>query len=176
MSMTPPSKRHTVRLPHYDYRRAGGYFVTICSHQRACIFGDIHEGNVSLSPIGRIVEWAWQNLPEHHPQVVLDEFIIMPNHVHGILLFSDSKEDTAGCVPTQRFGSVAPASLSAVMRSFKSAVTKQTHATLRHADTIWQPRFYEHVIRNDEDLYNIRKYIQENPLKWELDNENPKNL
>ncbi|MCX6601463.1 MAG: transposase [bacterium] len=176
MSMTLPSKRHTVRLPHYDYRRAGGYFVTICSHQRACIFGDIHEGNVSLSPIGRIVESAWQNLPEHHLQVMLDEFIIMPNHVHGILLFSDSEEDTAGCVPTRKFGSIAPASLSVVVRSFKSAVTRQAHATLRHADTIWQPRFYEHVIRNDEDLYNIRKYIQENPLKWELDKENPANL
>jgi REP element-mobilizing transposase RayT len=157
--MTPPSDRHTVRLPHFDYCRAGGYFVTVCSHQRRCIFGDIHDGKVSLSPFGRIVASAWQNLPEHHPRVLLDEFIVMPNHIHGILLFSDSKEDTAGCVPTQKFGSVAPASLSAVIRSFKAAVTKNAREALRREVHIWQPRFYEHVIRNDEDLYNTRKYI-----------------
>jgi putative transposase len=167
--------RHSVRLPHYDYRRGGGYFVTVCSHQRRCNFGDIHDGKVSLSRLGRIVESAGHNLPEHHPHVVLDEFIIMPNHIHGTLFLTD-RADTAGCVPTKRFGALGPGSLSAVIRSFKAAVTKQAHETLRCTDSFWQPRFYEHVIRNDEDLYNIRKYIQENPLKWELDKENPKNL
>ena len=167
-----PECRKDVRLPHYDYRANGEYFVTVCTRLRWFLFGKIEDGSVIHTPLGRVVESEWNDLSRHYDHVVCDVSVVMPNHFHGIIILSRA-EDTASYVATRRFGQIQAGSLSSVIRSFKAGVTRRARMELGIIEQVWQPNFYEHVIRNDEDLYNIRKYIQENPLKWELDAENP---
>lgn len=181
--------RYSIRLKDYDYAQAGAYFITICTYNKESIFGNVINGEMMSNEYGQVVEREWLKTTQIRTDIELDEFVIMPNHMHGIFVIIESHEGTGahGCaplhiqplqtqhvyVPTQR----KPRSLSSFLAGFKSAVTKQINE-LRGTPyaPLWQRNYYEHVIRNEDDLSEIRKYIVNNPLKWDLDIENPNNV
>jgi len=164
--------RKITRLRGYDYCQGGAYFITICVHRRwrrRSVWGQIREGKIYLNRFGSIVRDVWQELPQHH-RVATDEFVVMPNHLHGILfLYGDQKDK-----PEERgLGALKPASLSVIVGAFKSAVTRRV-GQLRGCPTkIWQPRFYDRIIRDENELNRVRGYIIENPLNWPEDEQNP---
>jgi putative transposase len=167
-------QRHTIRLPGFDYTTSGAYFVTICTYRKEPIFGEIINGEIQLNNIGRIVEYWWNDIPKHFNCVGIDEFVIMPNHVHGIVWINEYQNDRVGAqfiAPTDidvNFRGVinhAP-TLGMIIRSFKA---KTSFIAKEH---LWQRNYHDHIIRNDRELFAIRKYIHENPLKWEMDPEN----
>jgi putative transposase len=189
--------RHSLRLRGYDYAQPGAYFVTICTQDRACLFGAVVDGEMLLNEMGEIVRGEWFRTAYMRPYVQLNdhEFVIMPNHIHGIIWIVDSSivsgaempaetSETVGaqrrCAPTSpvpiptSVSNVPPGSLGAIIRSFKSAVTKRINEMRRtRGAPVWQRNYYEHIIRNEESLTRIRQYIVENPLRWHLDRENP---
>jgi len=176
-----PEKHHrrSIRLKGYEYTRAGAYFVTICTKDRACLFGDVSDGVTRLNQMGHIVRQCWLAIPDHFPHVLLDEFVVMPNHVHGIIVIMATHIVGARhAVPLQfgkqeQFAKPVPGSIPTIVRSFKSAATKRIN---EHRGTpgapVWQHNYYEHIIRNDGSLHRIREYIATNPLRWHLDREN----
>ena len=216
--------RRTLRLQGYDYSQAGAYAVTICTHDGAFLFGYVADGAMHLSAAGRVVERVWDGLPEHYPHVGLDVFVVMPDHVHGVIVLADvplpgddgieanrrprggpdastgrrvghrpthtreqgrpsghraisGEQDEAGLrgrraglrpAPTKSV--VAPRhGLSEVVRGFKSFSGRRVNE-LRGTPgvSVWQRGYYEHVVRNEEDLNRIREYIEGNPLRWWL--------
>jgi REP element-mobilizing transposase RayT len=170
--------RHSVRLSDYDYSQAGAYFVTICTHNKESIFGDVVNGEMQLNEYGRLVEAEWIKTADIRDNIELDTFVIMPNHFHGILtIVVDYCGGTVQRAPKlERFGKPTSGSLPTIVRYFKSAVTRRINE-LRGTPyvPIWQRNYYEHVIRNENDLDEIREYIVNNPAKWDLDSENPNN-
>lgn len=163
--------RRSIRLKEFDYSTPWWYYITICTYNRKNLFGQIINGKMILSELGIIVEEEWLNTEKLRNNVELDYYIIMPNHFHGIPIINS--RDTARCVPTnekRKFGEMIPGSLPVIVRSFKSAVTKRINE-LRNSpgEPVWQKNYYEHIIRNENDLNNIRSYIELNPLKWEID-------
>jgi REP element-mobilizing transposase RayT len=166
--------RRSIRLKEYDYTNPNWYYLTICTHDKKNLFGEVINSKMILNDYGKIVDDEWLKTKELRKNIDLDEYVIMPNHFHGILIIE--RGDTARCVPTtsvnenRKFGEMQSGSLSAIIRAFKSVVTKKINE-LRSASgkEVWQKGFYEHIIRNENDLYNIRKYIELNPLKWEID-------
>ncbi len=179
-----PRKHHrrSIRLRGYDYSQPGAYFVTICTYQKECLLGDVRAGEMALSPYGRIVQRAWDDLPNHYPHVELDAWVIMPNHVHGIIVLGS---DAAGACGVQVGLSPAPAAfpssrrhgLSEIMRALKSFSARRINRLRRSPGTsFWQRGFYDHIIRHDREMDAIRQYIADNPLKWEFDQDNPSNI
>ena len=166
-------RRQSIRLRGYDYTRCGAYFVTICVDQRRPLFGHIANGEMQPSTLGRIVADAWLATPIHFPNVELDEFMVMQNHIHGIIILTVGAQHAAPSRPPSSPFAVRPGSLGAIVRSFKSAVTKQTNELRLTSGTLWQRNYYDHLIRDDGGLERIREYISTNPLRWELDRENP---
>jgi putative transposase len=169
-----PHNRRSIRVQGFDYTRAGAYFVTICAWKRACIFGKAAEGGLVLLKTGEIVVEEWLNTAVIRPYVALDEFTVMPNHVHGILWLRINETGTARRAPTREgFGKPVMGSLPTIIGAFKAAVTRRINA-LRNSGKgeVWQRGFYEQVIRDDESLNRIREYIINNPCSWELDREN----
>jgi REP element-mobilizing transposase RayT len=161
-----PERHHrcSIRLPGYDYASPGAYFVTVCAHDQECIF-DVPE-------LRDAVEEAWRQIPFHFPNARLDESVVMPNHIHGIVRIVGAQH--AAPLPAARTPTVKPGSLGAVVRSFKSAATKRVNQIRRTPGAlVWQRNYYERVIRNEDELSSIREYTHLNPLKWELDHENP---
>jgi putative transposase len=155
--------RKNPRLTDYDYANAGAYFVTICTHQRQLLFGSVRDDMVELNQCGQIATRAWRDIPMHFQSVHLDEFIVMPNHVHGIL-FIDG--ELAGHAPPLQ----QRPTLGVIMGAYKSATTRLINQIRGTAGTMfWQRNYYEHVIRNDISLAEIRQYIANNPLQWALD-------
>lgn len=175
---SPPPRRRHLRLKEYDYRQTGAYFVTICTSQRACIFGKITDGRMELNDFGQIVLHCWQHLPDHFPKTTLDAFVIMPNHVHGIIFMTDDYPVGARhASPLQQQQHTSPTSqrpsLGTLVGSFKSASTRQIRTCAGLPDfPVWQRNYYEHIIRHDESLARIQEYIVNNPLSWHLDGEN----
>jgi REP element-mobilizing transposase RayT len=169
--------RRSIRLKRHDYARAGAYFVTICAKDRECLFGQIEGETVILSEDGRLVDECWHLLPRHFPNVELDAFVLMPNHVHGIIWITDMGMDrgTACRAPTvERFGHPVSHSLPTIIRSFKSAVSQRINERRTIPGVlVWQRNYYEHIIRSDEELNRIREYIANNPAQWAMDPENP---
>jgi putative transposase len=173
--------RRSIRLRGYNYAQAGAYFVTVCTQNRDCLFGEVMNGEVRLNSFGRIVAECWNAISKHFPNVELDESVVMPNHVHGILVIVDTRVGAQHAAPLQRRVdrggrvNVTPGSLGAIIRSFKSAVTKcinELPNTL--ISNPWQRNYYEHIIRNERDLERIRQYILDNPADWDKDEYNPK--
>ena len=192
-----PAKHHrrSIRIKGYDYAQTGAYFVTIVTSQRDCLFGEIVAGEMVLSDFGKIAEACWRAIPEHFPAVELGAYVIMPNHVHGIIIIDESvgtrRADDVGTgafgrgaallrpymrpnesFPDESRPNVKPGSLGAIVRSYKSAVSyriRKEHNTTE----IWQRNYYEHIIRDDKDLQRITDYINTNPLRWNEDDENP---
>lgn len=169
---TDDHSRRSVRLKEYDYASAGIYFVTICTYEKRCILGNVIAEKTSLSQTGAIVAKCWSRIPDHHPNVKLDEFVLMPNHVHGIIEIVGATH--ASPLRNRKKPGPPPASLGAIVGSFKSAVTKRVNETNNSPGaSFWQRNYYERVIRNEKELKLIRQYIATNPLQWELDRENP---
>jgi len=171
--------RRSIRLKEYDYSQAGGYYVTIVTQNRVCLFGDVVDGKMALNDWGRIAQQCWLEIPQHYPSVSLDEFIIMPNHTHGIIMINDGNQHIVGVQNFEpqrnQYQHIIPRSIGSIIRGFKIGVTKWFR---KNTDVynVWQRNYWEHVIRNDNDLNQIREYIINNPLKWELDDENPQRL
>ena len=177
-----PEKHHrrSIRLKKYNYSSPGHYFVTICVQNRECILGKIVNGQMVLNEWGKIVRDCWQWLEKQYPNVELDEFIIMPNHMHGIIIINDLDCRGDSRNETIRRGGVTPPlqnpTLGQIVAYFKYQSTKQINQLRQTPGTkFWQRNYYEHIIRNERELYAIRNYIRNNPLKWELDRENPIN-
>ncbi|KJS74862.1 MAG: transposase [Serpentinimonas sp.] len=182
-----PDLRHrrSLRLQGYDYAQAGAYFVTICTQDRACVFGAITDGAMRHNDAGRLIKSEWDALPGRFPGIEADGFIVMPNHVHGILWIppTDTPSNaTVGaqfiapstqCATNQGAMNRAP-TLGDIVRAFKAVVTRRLRQ-MGLAEFSWQRNYYEHIIRNDEALNHIREYIVNNPLQWALDRENPEN-
>lgn len=165
--------RRSIRLPEYNYTQSGVYFITICTHKRQCWFGNISEGKVKLNHIGYIVAKLWQGCQKRFNYINIDQFIVMPNHFHGILIINNNEHQLSS---QRQFSKPISGSLATIIGSFKSAVTRRIN-TMRKTPTppIWQRNYYERIIRNEQELNNVRQYIINNPLKWELDEENPLN-
>jgi len=170
--------RRSIRIKGYDYSQEGAYFVTICTHDRESVFGKIENKIMRLSQIGEIVSEEWLRTPEIRPNVVLDEFVVMPNHFHGIIILINSRRGTSRRAPTmERFGKPTSDSIPTIMRLFKSAATTRINELRKTPGSpVWQRGFYEHIIRDEDDLNRIRRYIQDNVLKWAYDDENPNHL
>lgn len=174
--------RRSIRLPEYDYSQPGAYFVTLCAQDRACLFGEVVDGEMRLNDAGRIVREEWLRTAEIRPSVEMDAFVVMPNHVHGIIVIvsGDSwgtlqRAPTLRRAPTvERFGKPTSNSIPTIVRLIKSATTTRINAM---RDTpgapLWQRNYYEHVIRDDDALHRIRDYIVNNPAQWALDREHP---
>ena len=174
---TEHKDRRSTRLPYYDYTTPGAYFVTICTLNHECLLGQIVNGIINLNSIGRIVSEEWVKTANFRPYVEIDSYIVMPNHLHGIIILRENhhRRDTARRVPTtEQFSKPIAGSLPTVIRSFKSAVTKRVNILQgTPGKRLWQGRYYEHVIRNSEDLNRLREYIITNPSRWSFDRENP---
>jgi REP element-mobilizing transposase RayT len=169
--------RRSIRLKGYDYSQAGAYFVTICTHERKHLFGDIVDGAVKLSEMGKIAGDEWFKTAELRRNVELDAFVVMPNHVHGILVtFDVPGEGTATPCPYNGFGRPKAGSLPVIVGAYKSAVSRRIISALGPADKmIWQRNYYEHVVRNEHELNRMREYIEYNPANWGQDKYNPSN-
>lgn len=159
----------STRLPGWDYSSPGFYFITICTKDRRSHFGKIINAAVHLSQVGNIVYEEWLKTNQIRPNVSFDEFVIMPNHLHGILILNDSTVET-----TRRGVSTwKPNTLGSIINQFKSKCTKRIRA-MGYQDFAWQPRYYDHIIRDERSLTKIRRYIRENPANWACDQYHPK--
>ena len=164
-------KRKSHRLQGYDYSKNGYYFVTICTHERKCILGNVGNAvpgvpqKTVLTEIGKIVLSAWNKMSEIDPNIKTDWFCIMPNHIHGIIVI---KNQPATNDEAERRGR---RSLQSVVRGFKSAVTREYNKLVpeEKRNKLWQKSFYDEIIRNQTAYDEISKYIYENPMNWELD-------
>jgi len=180
--------RHALRLPGYDYSQAGAYFVTLCTHNRECLFGEIANGQMRLNEAGRLVQDCWTWLAQQYPYVELDAWVIMPNHLHGVLVIRECRggsrtaptEDRhkplieRGPLPSAPTAPTARKPLGRLIGAFRTVSTPRINA-LRGAPVlpVWQRNYYEHIIRDEEGLQRIREYIAHNPARWETDRENP---
>ena len=185
MSFDPDlHRRRSIRLREYDYASVGAYFVTICVQGRECLFGDIADGSMHVNDSGRVVEHVWLALSEQFPCVVLDEFIVMPNHFHGIICIAapglDSKSETKGGenrgAATKSAASSAPTepTIGKIMRAFKSiSAINVNRLSDRQGVPLWQRNYYERIIRDDKELAATRDYIIANPANWSQDEEYP---
>ena len=189
--------RRSIRLKGYDYSQTGAYFVTIVAWQREMLFGEIMNGKMLMNRCGQIVRKAWFDLPNHYRHGELGAFVIMPNHVHGIIVLNDgvsrggspltdktilSDETNAGKNPlpikqTRPYMTEKRHGLPEIVRAFKSFSARRINA-LRYTEGIpvWQRNYYEHVIRNEREMDRIARYIESNPLRWADDEENPGRL
>jgi putative transposase len=185
--------RRSLRLKDYDYATAGAYFVTICTQHRECLFGEIVAGVMRLNDAGNMIQDVLSQLSIKYASVEMDQFTVMPNHIH-MIIFLNTNVGAGPCACPDNEGSnirlikgqphrVAPTmSLPDVVHRFKSLTTLRYSYGVKQQGwppfpgKVWQRNYYEHVIRNEYDLNEIREYILNNPLKWELDKENPGNI
>lgn len=157
--------RRSIRLRDYDYRQGRAYFVTICARHRECLFGEVAGGRVQLTRAGMVVTECWDGLPRHYPTVDLDAIVVMPNHVHGIIVLNE---------PTD--SNVAPRPLSEVVRAFKTFSARRINEQRNAIGTpAWQRNYYDHIVRNEVALHRLRAYIANNPANWAGDQLHPDN-
>jgi putative transposase len=176
-SIKPPTilNRRSIRLKGHDYSQPGAYFVTICVRDRECLLGEVIDGEISLNDVGLIVVECWTWLAEQYPYVTLDESIVMPNHLHGIILIEDDIRCRGGSrtAPT-RNATTSNKPLGQLVGAFKTISTKRINALRRTPGArFWQRNYHEHIIDGDDEMNRIRDYIAYNPLTWETDEENP---
>jgi len=165
--------RCSIRLRDYDYSLAGAYFITICTKNRECLLGDVVDGEMRVNEYGRIVETCWNEIPLHFPDTEIDQFAIMPNHVHGIIFISNIVGATHAS-PLRNTSGPKSRSIGAIVGSFKSAVAKRINELRNtHGVPVWQRNYYDHIIRDEDNMNQIREYIINNPLKCAEDEENP---
>ncbi len=166
--------RHSIRLRGYDYALSGAYFITIVSKNRECILGEIVNGEMHLNDFGSIVQSCWDDLPRHYPHVMLDAFAVMPNHAHGIVVLHGDGFVGAGLRPAPTAATIAKRHpLPEIVRAFKSFAARRINELCDTTGTsVWQRNYYEHIVRDEDELNRIRYYIETNPVRWELDREN----
>lgn len=180
----------SIRYEGYDYSQAGFYFITICVKNKDRFFGNIKNKSIVFSDIGRIAYRYWLEIPKHFSFAALDLFVIMPDHIHAILAIKDvaMRSDVAlqrrydalqrrydgydGKFPQMSKISPTVGSISTIIRSYKSVTTKNINIQFPDNNFVWQPKFYDRIIRDQNELDAIRQYIIDNPLKWELDKNN----
>ena len=169
--------RRSIRLKGYDYSWPGAYFITICTQDRQCLFGKVVGGEMWLNHAGAMAERWWQELNRKFRHIQTDVHIVMPNHVHGIIVIQSVGADLRVC-PYMK-GAHIGAPLPEIVQWFKTMTTNEYIRRVKNdgwppfPGRLWQRNYYEHVIRDDQSLYRIRNYILENPLLWHLDRENP---
>ncbi|MFH1061832.1 MAG: transposase [Candidatus Omnitrophota bacterium] len=206
--MDKSPKRKTTRLKEYNYSLPGYYFVTICTYNRECLFGNIIDNQINLNDSGKMIDERLQTLPEHYDDILIDNYIVMPNHIHAIIIIKEpvgaaprgrpglqsnniliennifsngpaqgqSNGQAQGPVPTGKL------SLSDIIHRFKSLTTKRYIDGVKNNNWqpfdkhVWQRSFYDHIIRTDTTLKNIRAYIINNPATWDNDEHNPKDI
>ncbi len=181
----------SARLPDYDYGQEGAYFITVCTHNQAHYFGEVRNGKMVLNGIGAMVQGFWYDIPHHFDHVSLGEFVVMPNHVHGILILdkmvnvvdNDVPVDCVDPVETLQcnvstgstgsnfFQSISPkpGSVPTIIRSFKSVCTKYINQHQPELHFAWQTRYHDHIIRDETAFQRISHYIWNNPKKWTED-------
>ena len=167
-------RRRAIRLPGYDYAQAGAYFVTICTQDRRCLFGDVADGHMHLNDAGRMIERWWQELQNKFPKIDTDEFVVMPNHIHGIVMIVGADLR----VRPKPSGTHTGAPLPEIVQWFKTMTTNEYIRRVKEQGwapldrRLWQRSYYEHVVRNDDDLNRTRQYIHDNPSGWHEDADN----
>ena len=157
------------RLKSYDYNKQGYYYITINTQDKARFFGKVINGIIKLSKIGSIANKIWYTIPEYHKNIELDTFIIMPDHIHGIIIVGNAGMHSSlpkVMYPLQGQNNRSKMELSKTIHAFKSAITREIREKLNNYYFAWEKSFYDHMIRNDNDLNRIRKYILENPIEW----------
>ncbi len=168
-------KRKKIRLKGYDYSQNGAYFITICTENRANLFGEIKNGVMLCSECGKIAfeEIANTNKLRGNNGIQIQKYIIMPNHIHMIIEIVGSRRAVTENPQPAEFAKPTKQSISTIIRAYKSTVTKRLHELDGHGTPcpykIWQSRFYDHIIRDEQEYHNIWNYIDTNPLKWEQD-------
>ncbi len=164
--------RRSIRLRNFDYATHGAYFVTVVTQDRREFLGHVSDDVMHLNAAGRIVEDEWRRTGNLRSNVELDEFVVMPNHFHGIVFLLQDDDGALRSAPTRSFGSSMAGELPVVVRNFKGAVTRRLRAH-GFVEPVWQRNYHERVIRNERELQAIRQYVVDNPRQWALDNENP---
>ncbi len=164
--MSPTRSNHksrkSIRMPTFDYSLPGAYFVTIMTFRRQPIFGSLLNDHIHLSPLGELASSVWIGLPSRFSEVDLDEFIVMPNHFHGILIIKDERNRPISDLYPSRL------LLGTLIGTYKSIVTRFYHVNSPETcEPVWQRNYYEHIIRDNNELDQIRQYIQENPVRKE---------
>ncbi len=177
--LSKPPRRKLLRLKTYDYFQEGAYFVTICSERREKLFGIVRDGEMHLDECGKILAGTWNTLSQRFPNIELDSVVVMPNHIHGIIRIVGAGSARPSKPLSETKGGETPplqekTSLSQIVGYFKYQSTKLINE-LRGTPCakVWQRSFYEHIIRDDESFNRISDYIATNPLRWDLDRENP---
>ena len=163
--------RRSIRWQDYDYTGNGAYFITICTHAKIHLFGDIDHGVMTLNAWGQIVNECWIAIPEHFPITSLDAFVVMPNHMHRVIIIDDINQ-VAKSTPSQKrqFAKPIAQSLPTIIGSFKSAATKRINQLREDASLpVWQRNYHEHIIRSHERYEMISAYIQTNAQRWSED-------
>ncbi len=164
--------RKSIRLKNYDYSQNGYYFVTICTKNREEYFGQINDDEMILSQYGKIAKQSWLEIPEHFEDIRVDEHVIMPNHIHGIVIIDSGDEPVGNRHACSLQEERQYQKLPVVIGSYKSSVTRELNQMHDKFHFKWQKSYYDHIIRNDKSLDRIRHYIHYNALKWEYDQEN----
>jgi REP element-mobilizing transposase RayT len=172
----------SIRLKDYDYSRTGAYFVTICVKDWRCLFGKVHKEKMKLNELGKIAEKYRLEIPKHFENVELDVFVIMPNHIHGIINIFNDKNETALVGrryicdlqenTNNKIVDLKYQKLPIIVSTFKAAVTRQINKLYSNVNFKWQPYYYDHIIRNEKERENIQSYILSNPANWKNDIEN----
>lgn len=163
----PPNStgRHSIRLSGYRYTRRGWYFITICTADRVRMLAHLRRNSLELTSAGRIVADAWADLPARFPHIVIDAFVVMLDHIHGIIVIRGRPQSTIRRTLRTHRGSV-PGSLPAIVQGFKSMSTRRIRSDVDRKVRVWQRNYYERIIRDDEAIAAIRRYIGGNPAKW----------
>lgn len=167
MSFDPKQHhRRSIRLDGYDYSQPGGYFITLVAHQRRCLFGDVVNGVVNLSAIGQIVEEEWLRTAVIRKEVILDDYMIMPDHFHAALLITEMLEKIKdGTVAKQTFR--PPKSLGSLVAGFKAATTHRINSIRQTPGApVWLRNYYDRILRDEDELNQVRAYIRTNPVRW----------
>jgi len=173
-----------MRLTNYDYSTPGAYFITVCVQDRRCVFGEIHQSQIYLNAGGKIVQNQWEWLHRQYDYLVLDSFVVMPNHFHAILVIGGNDRVRNGRDRSPRDTDSPPGNTDSphvkikpvpeLMGAFKTTSSKFIHQS-GLLDFRWQKSYYDHIIRNERELHNIRRYIETNPARWAMDIENSQN-
>jgi len=175
-----PKKYHrrSIRRRCWDYRAAAAYFVTLLTDKRVCLFGDVENGQIRLNKYGQVIEIEWLRTAEIRPKIELDEFVIMPNHFHAILIIHDDDHIQTRVKGTATKLTCPPSgSLGAIMAQFKSICTKRINVSRKTpCSRVWQRNYYERIIRNERELDATRQYILNNPVNLSDDPDNPTNV
>ena len=175
--------RRSIRIPKYDYSRTGTFFLTICAFERQCLFGEIIDDRMYLNDLGRIVEQEWNKSAQIRSEINLDEFIVMPNHLHGMVSIEKEFVGAHRLRPSLSATKIIrppqdnlrkPRSIGAFVAGFKSSATRRINECRKTSShPVWQRNYFEHVVRDDEDMNRIRQYITDNPIRWIDDENNP---